>query len=170
MNGWNNAAHPDPTAMHPEVHDAGVNPGAVAWFESTGVHRRERIPFYLQMLDRYDGECERVTTALVQPGPLFKAIIVTVFLSLTAVLPVVLFPRLFGGSMFDFRYVIPEMFTRHALEFVELSLFFFRRWSRPPASKPDNFRGIDRDNYDCDQCGGINGTSYRESGYERNQS
>ncbi|GAA1412571.1 hypothetical protein AUR04nite_10040 [Glutamicibacter uratoxydans] len=62
MNDWYNAAYPDPTAAFPEVYDDDVNPGAVAWFKSTAVHLLEKIPPYLQLLDRYGVDCELVTS------------------------------------------------------------------------------------------------------------
>lgn len=59
-NAWFDAAYPDPCTVDPSVYDRTVNPGAVAWFRTTATHLLERVPPYLDLLDRYAVAWERV--------------------------------------------------------------------------------------------------------------
>ncbi|MFJ7524905.1 hypothetical protein YW3DRAFT_00790 [Streptomyces sp. MnatMP-M77] len=65
-NDWYDAAYSDPSRIDPAVYDAGVNPGAVAWFKGTATHLLDRIPGYLALLAAHGVACERVESA--DPG------------------------------------------------------------------------------------------------------
>lgn len=52
-NDWLNAAYPDPAAADPTIFDVAINPSAASWFKTSAGHLLDRVPGYLELLDRY---------------------------------------------------------------------------------------------------------------------
>jgi hypothetical protein len=62
-NAWYDAAYPDPNLIDPTVYDRTLNLHAQAWFKTTAVHLLERIPGYLDLLNRYGVPWEELRSA-----------------------------------------------------------------------------------------------------------
>jgi hypothetical protein len=60
------ASYTDPSTINPLVYDRTVNPGATSWFRADAVHLTDRIGGYLDLLDKYKIEYERVESS--NPG------------------------------------------------------------------------------------------------------
>jgi len=52
-NDWYDAAYPDPGKADPTLWDAALHPDVSCWFKATATHLLERVPGYLDLLDRY---------------------------------------------------------------------------------------------------------------------
>jgi hypothetical protein len=65
-NAWFHGHLTVPTDVHPSVYDDQLNPGAGAWFKTTAVACLERVPGYLELLDRHGIPWERVVSR--RPG------------------------------------------------------------------------------------------------------
>ncbi|WP_426997854.1 hypothetical protein [Pseudarthrobacter sp. N5] len=65
-NSWYDRAYPDPHAVDPTVYDRASHPEAQAWFKSSAAHLLERVPGYLELLDRHNVGWEELRSAM--PG------------------------------------------------------------------------------------------------------
>lgn len=63
-NDWYNAACPNPADVNPDVYNSTVHPGATAYFKTSAAYLLERIPGYLDLLDKHGVtfECLRTDT------------------------------------------------------------------------------------------------------------
>lgn len=59
-NAWYDVAYPDPNLVDPTVYDRTHSPQAQAWFKTSAVHLLDRIPGYLNLLDRYGVQWEEL--------------------------------------------------------------------------------------------------------------
>ena len=65
-NDWFDAAYPDPGRADPSLFDREQRPATTCWFRDSPAHLLERVPGYLQLLDRYGVAWRRCETA--DPG------------------------------------------------------------------------------------------------------
>jgi len=62
-NDWLDAAYTDPATVDPSLFDKTKNPIVICWFKETATHLLDRVPGYLDLLDRYGiGWVERRTS------------------------------------------------------------------------------------------------------------
>ncbi|WP_120002844.1 hypothetical protein [Nesterenkonia muleiensis] len=62
-NDWYNGAYTNPADVDPDVFNSTVHPGAAAYFKLSAAHLLERVPGYLNLLDKHGvaHECLRTS-------------------------------------------------------------------------------------------------------------
>ena len=55
-NDWFDAAYPNPATTDPTLFDKTKNPVVTCWFKGSATHLLDRVPGYLDLLDRYGTE------------------------------------------------------------------------------------------------------------------
>ncbi|MFD6189356.1 hypothetical protein [Streptomyces sp. NPDC060275] len=65
-NSWYDAVYTDPTTVDPHVYDAGINPGAAAWFKLSATHLLARVSGYLEILSAHGVDCRALRSS--DPG------------------------------------------------------------------------------------------------------
>lgn len=66
-NDWLDGAYPDPGTVDPTLFDKTIHPAVTCWFKSSAAHLLDRLPGYLDLLDRYD--IAWVVRRSADPGP-----------------------------------------------------------------------------------------------------